>query len=515
MRIFLSGPAASGKTSVARRLGRKTDLPVFELSEKVGKSAFRAADRSPDHEQLLRLIEKHAKGVFDLSSETVAYVETRRLILDSGILVTLSGSVDELLERAKARLPPLEGGGESLGGISGDNILRHASSYEECHAEVDTTRASLDSVAEEVLEVARLEPVLIPLAERSCRIEIGSGVRSRMHKHLRYYLKGRSPVVIVTDTTVEKNWGGEVRQIVANDGHDVIFISIPEGEAAKQLRTVEKIWDDALSGGVDRSSMLIAVGGGVVGDLAGFAAATLLRGIAFAQVPTTLLAMVDSSIGGKTGFDTRQGKNLIGAFHQPRFVLSDVDVLATLPVEERRAGLAEVVKSAWLEGETAANRLERDAAALVEGRDEETVAAIRMAAGLKARLVTRDEREGGARMLLNLGHTIGHAIEASMGYRGVRHGEAVALGMVAAFRLAVALGLSSPEQAERMICLLRTLGLPVDLDDNLSDRVFSFVGSDKKRRSDRVNFVVPSAPGRVDIVPLSLSDLPALLAKRP
>jgi 3-dehydroquinate synthase len=316
---------------------------------------------------------------------------------------------------------------------------------------------------------------------------------------------------MVTDTGVERPWGQQMRDIAARDGRRVVFVTIPAGEAAKQLSTVDTIWNAALDAEIDRSSMVIAVGGGVVGDLGGFAAATLLRGIPVANIPTTLLGMVDSAIGGKTGFDTRHGKNLIGAFHQPRFVLSDIDTLGTLPLAERRAGLAEVVKSAWLDGEAAVQQLERDTGKLLEGDADATVEAIRMAAGLKARIVTADEHESGTRMLLNLGHTVGHAIEASMGYQDIRHGEAVSLGMVTAHRLAARLGRAGDRDAERLQKLLRALGLPVNVDDYLSDRSLAFIGSDKKRRSGRINFVVPGEPGKADIVPLDLSEVVRLV----
>jgi 3-dehydroquinate synthetase len=253
--------------------------------------------------------------------------------------------------------------------------------------------------------------------------------------------------------------------------------------------------------------LVIGVGGGVVGDLAGFAAATLLRGIRVAHVPTTLLSMVDSAIGGKTGFDTRHGKNLVGAFHQPSFVLSDVHVLSSLPRDERRAGLAEVVKSAWIDGEASVAQLEADADALALGDEEATTRAIRMAAQLKARIVTEDERESDVRAHLNLGHTLAHAIEASSGYAGIRHGEAVSIGMVAACRVAVRMGRMQPEAATRAERLLDKLGLPTRVEAFLSDRVLSFISADKKRKGAQVNFVSPGAPGDICLVPLPVSEL--------
>jgi 3-dehydroquinate synthase len=286
----------------------------------------------------------------------------------------------------------------------------------------------------------------------------------------------------------------------------VIEVVLPPGETAKTVETVARIWDGALEAGIDRRALVVGVGGGVVGDLTAFAASTLLRGLALGQVPTTLLSMVDSSVGGKTGFNRAAGKNLVGTFYQPSFVLCDVETLATLPEAERTAGLAEVVKSAWLEGEDAVAMLEADAELLAAGDRAATVRAVRMSVALKARIVAADETEAGDRMLLNLGHTLGHAIEAASGYRG-RHGEAVALGIVAAMRVAASLGRIGADEAARAEDLLRRLGLPTDLTPHLDDRTFAYVGSDKKRRGGRIHFVLPGRPGACSIEPLELEAL--------
>jgi 3-dehydroquinate synthase len=286
----------------------------------------------------------------------------------------------------------------------------------------------------------------------------------------------------------------------------VIAVSLPPGEAHKDLRSIETIWSAALGGGIDRGGIVIAIGGGVVGDLAGFAASTLLRGVALGQVPTSLLAMVDSSVGGKTGFDRAEGKNLIGTFHQPRFVLCDVDALATLDRAERIAGLAEVVKSAWIEGEGAVAALERDAEALASGDPEATIDAVRAAVSLKARIVEGDEREGGARALLNLGHTLGHAMEAASGW-SMRHGEAVARGMIAAIRVSRALGRATAEDEARLTQLLGRVGLPRDPETHLTPGALRFVGADKKRRGDALRFVLPGAPGSLEIREIAVGEI--------
>jgi len=216
--------------------------------------------------------------------------------------------------------------------------------------------------------------------------------------------------------------------------------------------------------------------------------------------------MVDSSVGGKTGFDRAQGKNLVGTFHQPSAVLCDVDLLTTLPREERISGLAEVVKAAWIDGEDAVRALERDAAAILAGDRAATIAAIRSAIALKARIVSEDERESGPRALLNLGHTVGHAIEAASGY-SMRHGEAVARGMVAAMRIARTLGHASDADLARLRALLDRLSLPSDPERYVDGRALSYLGSDKKRRGGALRFVLPGAPGRVELRSIAVEEV--------
>jgi shikimate kinase/3-dehydroquinate synthase len=235
--------------------------------------------------------------------------------------------------------------------------------------------------------------------------------------------------------------------------------------------------------------------------------------VALGQIPTTLLAMVDSSVGGKTGFNRPRGKNLVGTFYQPKFVLCDVETLSTLPSEERIAGLAEVVKSAWLDSEESVALLERDAEALMAGDPDATIRAVRMSITLKSRIVHEDEHESGRRMLLNLGHTVGHGLEAASGYRGIRHGEGVALGMIAAMRVAAGIGRGRREETERLTRLLGKLGLPTDLDQRLNSRALEFIGSDKKRRGDRIHFVIPRLPGETEIELLSLDEVRSALAR--
>jgi 3-dehydroquinate synthetase len=266
--------------------------------------------------------------------------------------------------------------------------------------------------------------------------------------------------------------------------------------------------------GLDRTSAVVALGGGVVGDLAGFAAASLYRGIPCVQVPTTLVAMVDSAIGGKTGINLDAGKNLVGAFHQPRLVLADSDLLATLPVRERRAAFGEILKYALLDGEALYAEAEALAPALAaEVWSADAAPVIRRSAAIKAAIVSADEREqGGERALLNLGHTVGHAIEAAAGYGTLLHGEAVALGLLAACRVSAGLGLGDRSLEDRVAATLTRAGLATDIDRWLRPEVLARAFVDKKRTGSRIKFIAIEAPGRPSIVSLELARLGEILA---
>ncbi len=522
-RVFLSGPMGSGKSAVARRLSELWGVPSVDLDQRVearlgttitqffeahGETAFRAVEK----QVLTELVADRNARIVSLGGGTVVDRGSRRALLAAGTVITLRASVEVLAARV--------GRGEGRPLLSGTDLRRRlseilearAGAYAECHAEIATDDLDLDTVAQRIDRVVSDAPVVVPLGTRTYRVEVGAGTRHALVARVRAAVAGRQ-VIVVTDSGVEEPWARQTREVLTAAGLTAVPVCLEAGEAHKNIGSVERIWDAALDGGADRDSLVLAVGGGVVGDMAAFAASTLLRGVAFGQLPTTLLAMVDSAVGGKTGIDRAQGKNLVGSFHQPRFVLCDVETLATLPLAERRAGLAEVVKSAWLAGEAEVARLEADADELVAGDLEKTSDAVRMSVQLKARIVSEDEHEQGPRALLNLGHTVGHAIEAASGYTALRHGEAVALGMVAAFRVSTALGVANGEQAERLTRLLQRLSLPVDLAGRLDERTLAYMGSDKKRKGGMLRFVVPSAPGNTQITALSLEEIVRLVSR--
>jgi len=484
---------------VERRAGRS--IPA--IFKEQGETGFRALER----ETLFTL--PSDAGVVALGGGAVVDDATRSRLLSEGILVTLTASPDVLAARV--------GGGEGRPLLGRDvradleHVLdRRADAYAEAHAVIDTSELGVGDVAAEVVAVRNRNPIVVPLGRRTYRVEVGRGVRRRVGLRAAEHAAGEAILVFDGDGT--RPWPKDAVSDLTSAGKPPIEVHLLGDEAHKNIASVEQIWDTGLEAEVDRRAIVIGVGGGVIGDLTGFAASTLLRGVALGQVPTTLLAMVDSSVGGKTGFNRPRGKNLIGTFYQPKFVLCDVDTLSTLPDAERIAGLAEVVKSAWLDGEESVAQLEEDAETLMQGDADATIRAVRMSVKLKSRIVQEDERESGKRMLLNLGHTVGHGLEAANDYRGIRHGEGVALGMIAAMRVAQALGRGRPAETRRLTRLLERLGLPSNLNERLNTRALEFIGSDKKRRGDSIHFVIPRLPGQTEIELVSLERVRDALA---
>jgi 3-dehydroquinate synthase len=340
----------------------------------------------------------------------------------------------------------------------------------------------------------------VPLGERSYRIKIGAGLLSSLGVECARLGFGRRCAVI-SDTNVAPRFGSRAQAALRAAGFEPALIRIEAGEQAKSLKTFETCCEQLAAQWLERRSLVIALGGGVVGDLAGFAAAAFLRGIAFVQVPTTLLAQVDSSVGGKVGVNLKAGKNLVGAFHQPRLVLCDLDTLRTLPQREYRAGLAEVIKYGIIHDRGLFGRLERDVKRLLarEGRTLEFVVA--RCCKIKAEVVEEDETETGRRAILNFGHTVGHALEAISRYGRYLHGEAISIGQVVAARIShEVLGLAQRD-VDRVCALFRQCGLPtqVRLSRSELDRLLATMKVDKKVVHCEVKFVLAKRIGHVEI----------------
>ncbi|MFQ5763736.1 MAG: 3-dehydroquinate synthase [Rhodospirillales bacterium] len=335
----------------------------------------------------------------------------------------------------------------------------------------------------------------VDLGPRSYDIVVGDGLLADAGRLVAPVL-AQPRAVIVTDANVAPHWLGPLQGSLDDAGIAHQDIVLDAGEGTKDLAHIENLTGSLLDAKVDRATTLLALGGGVVGDITGFAAAVTLRGLDFIQLPTTLLAQVDSAVGGKTGINAPQGKNLIGAFHQPRLVLADIGALATLSARERRAGYAEVVKYGLIGDAGFFDWLEENGAAVVAGDAGACRRAVLTSCEAKAAIVAADEREQGARALLNLGHTFGHALEAQTGYGdALHHGEAVAIGMVMAFDLSVRLGLCPPADRDRVRRHLEAVGLPVGLG-GIADGgwtaagLIELMGQDKKVRAGSLALVL-------------------------
>lgn len=326
----------------------------------------------------------------------------------------------------------------------------------------------------------------IDLGQRSYDIHVGSSLLSNIFEHIPKDIKGRRAFIVA-----DENTRGVAEQIKENVGGDLYVLE--PGEQTKSYEQLRNLHDWMLSEKIDRKCVLYAVGGGVIGDLAGFAAATILRGVPFVQIPTSLLAQVDSSVGGKTGINTQHGKNLIGNFYQPVSVVADTDTLKTLPKRELLAGYAEVVKYGLINDKGFFEWLQGNHEKVLTLEEGAISHAIEVSCQAKARVVEEDEREGGKRALLNLGHTFGHALEAVAGYDGsLLHGEAISIGMVMAFDVSVASGFCSEEDAKAVRAHFETVGLPVDIPwmETTPDELIDYMRGDKKAADGKITFIM-------------------------
>jgi shikimate kinase/3-dehydroquinate synthase len=514
--LVLVGLMGAGKTSIGRRVALRLGLPfrdadteiekaagctVTELFSRYGESAFREGER--------RVIKRLLSGppmVLATGGGAFMDAQTRGVIRDSAVSIWLRCSLGVLVRRTSGRSHrPLLASGDPEKILKNLMAIRHPF-YAEADIVVqcgeDSPETTMSRVLDAVAHYAPPHRVNVTLAAHSYDVLVGSGLLARAGALLAPVLPQKR-VVIVTDETVA---GLHLPALVAGlseAGFESRQVVVSPGEGAKSLATYGHVADSLLEAGVERRTAVIALGGGVVGDLAGFAAATVLRGLPFVQIPTTLLAQVDSSVGGKTGINTAFGKNLLGAFHQPRIVLADTDVLATLPARELRAGYAEIVKAGLIGDAAFFAWCEENGAALLAGDATAQAEAVRRACSFKARVVGDDEREEkaeGGRALLNLGHTFAHALEAEYGYTGeLLHGEAVSIGLVLAFRLSQKLDHCTRADADRVSAHLEETGMPNSIGALgrrfLVTRLIANMQRDKKMRDGKLAFVLARGIG--------------------
>jgi 3-dehydroquinate synthase len=348
--------------------------------------------------------------------------------------------------------------------------------------------------------------VQVPLGPRSYPIHLGLGTLGDAGGEIARLTKA-TQAVVVTVASVRRRWAPRLLRSLREAGLRSHVVEVPDGDRAKSLRQAARLYDAFLALGLDRGVAVLALGGGAVGDLAGFAAATYLRGVPFVQVPTTLLAMADASVGGKVGVNLPQGKNLVGAFWQPRLVWIDAATLESLPARQRSAGMAEVIKHAAIWDPALFASLERGVEAALRLDPETLLPLLEANCAIKAEVVSRDEREQGLRMLLNFGHTLAHAVEAQTGYGRVLHGEAVAMGMAYAARRSEELELAPAGSAERLVRLLERAGLPSALPELPRRAYLSALLVDKKKRDARIRYVVLRRIGRAETLPLTPAEI--------
>jgi len=344
-----------------------------------------------------------------------------------------------------------------------------------------------------------MKKIRIDLGERSYDILVGKNILVQVGDLLSHLVKSNS-AIIVTHPSINKLYGNTIRTSLEGKGIKALTLEVPEGESCKSIQQAEKLYDQLIENHCGRGTPLIALGGGVIGDLTGFVAATFLRGVPYIQIPTTLLSQVDSSVGGKTAVNHKLGKNLIGAFYQPKMVVIDLDTLKTLPEDEFRAGLAEIIKYGIIEDADLFAFLEKNVENILQLDGESLLHIIETSCAIKAKVVEKDERESRYRMVLNYGHTIGHAIEALTSYTRFKHGEAVAIGMIYAAKLSREMGQCSDDVIQRIYSLIEKFGFDTKLPDFTPRQYIESMYLDKKAMDKKIRFITVNDFGKVEIV---------------
>lgn len=500
--LILTGFMGTGKTAagrvLARRLGRAFIDMDAVIEERAGKSIARifseegeAAFRRMETD-LCRELAAGRSRVIATGGGALIPEENLAIMQAGGPVICLTASIEVILRRlAAAQDRPLLDTPDRRAQIAA-LLAERAEAYGRIPLRIDTTDLRVDQVVKQVLSAVQRPRPIRTLAVKhpggAYPVHLGRGLLARAGLLLRDLEMGGS-AALVTNPTVERLHAGVVIESLERVGFEVIRCTVPDGEAHKTLESVRGLYDGFIRAGLDRSSPVVALGGGVIGDMAGFAAATYLRGVPLVQMPTSLLAMVDASVGGKVAVDHPRGKNLIGAFKQPAAVLVDADALATLPPVDLTGGLAEVVKAGVIGDPMLFEQIEQHGPAPLSWIIERAIR-------VKRAVVEADPYERGQRAALNLGHTFGHALELLSGY-ALPHGQGVSIGLAAAARLSARMGLCDPALSHRITGVLERLGLATTYRDHTPAQVWEAMAADKKRRGTKLRFVLPRALGDV------------------
>jgi shikimate kinase/3-dehydroquinate synthase len=501
--IVLNGFMGTGKSAVGQEVARRLDLRFVDMDEVIVERAGKPIPRifAEDGEPVFRQMESQVCADLGVQEGLVIATgggalvdpENRRAMMHGSIVVCLSANPDEILRRVgDDNNRPLLDVPDPCARIAELLEVRRAA-YQAIPWQIDTTGLSVEQVAERVIALAEVITLPVRHPGGEYPIHIGNGILPRVGEVLRAAgASSGTTVAVVSNTVVAPLYAGRVMASLQAAGFEPSACVIPDGEQHKTLDTVRSLYDQFLAGDLDRSGTVLALGGGVTGDIAGFAASSFMRGVHFAQVPTTLLAMADASVGGKTGVDLPQGKNLVGAFKQPMMVLVDLAVLETLPAEEIRCGMAEVIKHGVIGVPDLFAELEANQVSV-------TASQLARSIQVKIDVIEEDPFESGRRAVLNLGHTTAHALERLSDYE-MRHGEAVSIGMVAAARIAVTIGLAEAALADRIEAALAAWGLPTMCPSYDADAIWESMAHDKKKCGKTLRWVLPREIGAVEIV---------------
>jgi shikimate kinase / 3-dehydroquinate synthase len=519
--LFLTGFMASGKSTVGRELAGRAGVPFVDLDARIAETAGKSVAeifkthgeshfRQLEREAVQSLLRDSAPQVIALGGGALLQRALRLDVLEHATLVCLRAKLSTLRERAAK-----DGPTRPLLQTAADVELlfeQREAGYAEAHAVFDVDSRSPAELAERALELWQRRPIAVAGGLQSYAVDVSLGGAP---ESVAKALGKPSQVLTIIDGNVEQHYGDAYREAFARAGLKETRYVLTPGEAYKNPQTLCAIWEHAQRQRVDRKAKVVGIGGGVTTDVAGFAAATWQRGLPWVSVPTTMLGMVDASVGGKTAVDLGEAKNCIGAFWQPDHVVCDVQHLLTESRRGFNSGLAEVVKTALLGDAPLFETLCDAQLGLAPDQQTQVSEVVRRCVRVKASVVSRDPKEQGLRAALNLGHTVGHAVEACDGYGKLTHGEAVSLGLVAALKIGVHLGVTEPSLLPRVTQLLTRLNLPTDLSTQPLTRAAEVLGHDKKRAGGSVKFVLCVKPGEFifrDIPLPELQDLTVRLA---